>query len=373
MPTPLPAKSIFDGTANPTTSTMKAALGSLRDFLADLLGTTGVPADACAALGAAQSGANGDITSLAALTSINGGGVGSHNYITNGGCRVSQEGGVAAVAGSYTYGGADRICVSVNGTLVGGTIAQLTTGPALGVHGYAQAMSNLTVSTAGDVRFQARMFAKNVRRLNGRQITVSCWAYQDTGATINTAVLNLVKPTSAVNNFSAQTTLASSPNLTLPSGVLTKLSFTFTLGASDASLGLAATLVVPFSAPVSNKNFTITDWQLEQGAVPTPLAEVDDGDELLACKVTLECFPAGSIDFIGSNPQAGQNNSCMVPMKVSKWTAPISVSGSYSLTNASSASLTLGVADNVLLNVLNTAAGQWRITNSTTVKIRSDL
>ena len=53
MPTPLPARNIFDGTALPVTSTMKASLGSLRDFLAGLLGTTGAAADARGALGLA--------------------------------------------------------------------------------------------------------------------------------------------------------------------------------------------------------------------------------------------------------------------------------------------------------------------------------
>lgn len=51
MPTPLPARNIFDGTALPVTSTMKSSLGSLRDFLAGLLGTTGAAVDARAALG----------------------------------------------------------------------------------------------------------------------------------------------------------------------------------------------------------------------------------------------------------------------------------------------------------------------------------
>lgn len=52
MTTPLPAKNILDGTATPNTSAFKAAMGSLRDFLADLLGTTGNPSDAVTALGA---------------------------------------------------------------------------------------------------------------------------------------------------------------------------------------------------------------------------------------------------------------------------------------------------------------------------------
>jgi hypothetical protein len=50
MPTALPARNIFDGTANPITSTMKTAMGSLRDYLAGLLGTTGAASDARTAL-----------------------------------------------------------------------------------------------------------------------------------------------------------------------------------------------------------------------------------------------------------------------------------------------------------------------------------
>jgi len=65
----LPARNILDGTALPVTSQMKTALGSLRDYCSDLLGTdSGNKAAARTALGAAASGANTDITSLTNLT-----------------------------------------------------------------------------------------------------------------------------------------------------------------------------------------------------------------------------------------------------------------------------------------------------------------
>lgn len=65
----LPARNILDGTALPVTSQMKTALGSLRDYCSDLLGTdSGNKAAARTALGAAASGANADITSLTGLT-----------------------------------------------------------------------------------------------------------------------------------------------------------------------------------------------------------------------------------------------------------------------------------------------------------------
>ena len=67
----LPARNILDGTALPVTSQMKTALGSLRDYCSDLLGTdSSNKAAARTALGAAASGANADITSLTALTSV---------------------------------------------------------------------------------------------------------------------------------------------------------------------------------------------------------------------------------------------------------------------------------------------------------------
>ena len=65
----LPARNILDGTALPVTSQMKTALGSLRDYCSDLLGTdSSNKAAARTALGAAASGANTDITSLTGLT-----------------------------------------------------------------------------------------------------------------------------------------------------------------------------------------------------------------------------------------------------------------------------------------------------------------
>jgi hypothetical protein len=104
----LPARNIFDGTAVPATSTMKSTLGTLRDFLAALLGTTGTAVDARTALGAAESGACASITSLTALASINGGPLsGTRNRLINGNMSVDQRNGGAAV----TVGAASSFAV----------------------------------------------------------------------------------------------------------------------------------------------------------------------------------------------------------------------------------------------------------------------
>ena len=106
----LPNRNIFDGTKTPatTTSDMKTALGSLRDFLAGLLGTDSTNLSAArAALAAAKSGANTDITSLAGVTSINGGALaGMKNLIINGKFAINQRtvsGTVTLTAGAYGH------------------------------------------------------------------------------------------------------------------------------------------------------------------------------------------------------------------------------------------------------------------------------
>lgn len=66
----LPNRNILDGSATPSTSSFQSAMGSLRDFLAGLLGADGTATTARTALNAAASGANSDITSLSALTGI---------------------------------------------------------------------------------------------------------------------------------------------------------------------------------------------------------------------------------------------------------------------------------------------------------------
>lgn len=99
----LPARNILDGTALPVTSQMKTALGSLRDFCSDLLGTdSSNKAAARTALGAAASGANTDITSLGNIVSINGGQLaGMRNLLINGNLAINQR---VYVSGTATSG-----------------------------------------------------------------------------------------------------------------------------------------------------------------------------------------------------------------------------------------------------------------------------
>jgi hypothetical protein len=205
---------------------------------------------------------------------------GFKNRIINGSAVIAQRGNVAAVASTYTYGGADRILVSVNG-LTSGTIQQITSGVSTGVSGNSQAI-NCSTSGVGSVFFQTRLESANVIDLNSKSVTISCKVYQDTGSTL-TATIYLYKPTTTIDTFSAQT-LLSSTTASIPSSTLTTVTLTYTLGAAEASLGLAPTLSFATPSSVTSKYFTITDWQLEVGSQATSFDFRSYGTELALCQ-----------------------------------------------------------------------------------------
>ena len=103
----LPARNILDGTALPVTSQMKTALGSLRDYCSDLLGTdSSNKAAARTALGAAASGANTDITSI----------TGNAATVTNG----------VYTSGNQTIGGVKTFSSAISASITGSSVSATT-------------------------------------------------------------------------------------------------------------------------------------------------------------------------------------------------------------------------------------------------------
>lgn len=117
MPTPLPARNIFDGTATPRTDAMKASFGALRDYLAGLLGTTGAASDALAALSPTLASLSAGTTALSC-----------RNKLINGNFAINQRGYVSGAAvGSGLYGH-DRWKMAASGDIYTfATVANVTT------------------------------------------------------------------------------------------------------------------------------------------------------------------------------------------------------------------------------------------------------
>ncbi len=258
---------------------------------------------------------------------------GMKNRIINSGMQVSQRGYVNAVNSAYTYGGCDRMCTSVNG-LTSGSIRQMSGGVSSGVSGYSHAVL-CTTSGASSVLHQTRIESKDTIDLNGKTVTVSCKVYQDTGTAID-VYISLGKPTTTIDAFSALSLLANA-NISLPTGVLTTVTLTYTLGSTEASLGLFAGVVYTLPSPVTSKYFTVTDWQLELGSTAMPFEHRPYGLELALCQRYLPVLNFAGYGYTGQAYSASASRTWVafpVPARV----APTGCSALTGLT-ASAANL----------------------------------
>lgn len=193
------------------------------------------------------------------------------NFVHNGNMQVQQRGsaGVAAT-NAYQYGCCDRHLVKIaGGTSISGNINRIaasasTSGWMFGVD---------TASwTTGNFTFQHRMEALNVSGINGvtgKTVTVSCIVFQNTGGTRNWKI-DIGKPTTTADTFSAQTVLQTSAAIPSLTGVVTQISASFTLGGADANLGLFVTVYDSDAAnTVSGKIYCFGELQVELGSVRT--------------------------------------------------------------------------------------------------------
>ena len=245
----------------------------------------------------------GVYTGDVSMPSQNGGPLaGLRNAVINGGCRVAQRGGVAAINNAWVYGGCDRIAFGPSGfTTLSGTIQQY---PGLATQsGFAQGAS-ITTTGSGTVSFQSRIESLNSAIYNNKTVTFSATVFQDTGVS-QTANLQIGKANSA-DTFSLQTTLLLGGSVAIPSGTPTKLSVTLALGATGASNGLAVTAQFTGVGAVTANDFWVGDWQLESGSVATPFEQRPIGMELLLC----QRYYAKSYDY-STNPGAATQASCI--------------------------------------------------------------
>lgn len=278
MATALPARSIFDGTGTPTTSAMKNAMGLLRDYLAEQLGTTG---------GAPT-----------AIASINGGQLaGMRSKIMNGNAVVAQRGNVAIPNNTKTYGGADRIYGTLSGfTTASGTMARAASGAGAGFttegFQYAQGIQSLTTTGSGSVFFGQPIESINAQQLTGKTVTISAWVLHDVGSSLN-YVITLTKANST-DNFGTETTIGTSGTTSVATSTWTKLTYTLTLGANDALTGLDPQVIAQSVGAVTSKNFYITGFQLEVGSVATPFEQRPYGLEEMLCKRYLPTWKSSS-------------------------------------------------------------------------------
>jgi len=157
-----------------TTGTLSVARG----------GTGAVDAAAArTALSAAVTGANGDITSMTAVASMNAGPLGGlRNMLINGNMGVSQR-GTTAVTTTLGYGPADRWQQVTTGNTFSASQGSFVSGDTLFNTGGAQYFQSIAVTSVAGVGNATMLQQKieDVRLLAGKTVTVSFWAKAASG------------------------------------------------------------------------------------------------------------------------------------------------------------------------------------------------
>lgn len=210
-------------------------------------------------------------------SSINGGQLaGMRNKIINGGMQVSQRGTVTFTATNNLYGGADRMLTSISATTV--SALALTASIAQSSTGVAHQVGNVATTGTTLVQVSQRLEAAITSPLNGKTITMSAKILQSTGST--QTLTTFLQKANALNNFNAQTGI-SSTTTSIPNNVVTPVSLTVTLGASDGTNGLQAAFAYIGLPAQATTQFYFFDFQLEIGAIATPFEVRDYTLELL--------------------------------------------------------------------------------------------
>jgi len=230
MPQALPARNILDGTALPSTSTMKTAMGQLRDYLAETLGPTGGVFSA-----------------------------GLKNRFINGAMKIDQRN--AGAAQTITAGAALAYCVDRWYAYCTGANV---TGQQVSVGALKRYRFTGAASVTG-VGFAQRIEAANSMDLAGSTATLSIKASSSSLTTLNWQAYYAT----TADTFG---TLASPTRTSIASGSFTITATEATYNAQiSVPAGATTGIEVVFSAGalLATQTLTLGDAQLELGGVVT--------------------------------------------------------------------------------------------------------
>ena len=282
---------------------------------------------------------NAGASTVTTLTSGNT--FGFKNRLINGGCQVGQRGAVVFSTTNNLYGWVDRWLVSISGTTVSALGYQASGQPT--ATGYVLQVGNVTTTGTTTVAVSQRIESLNCADLNSATITFSCQVKQVTGSA-QTLTLTLLKA-NAVDNFNGGTTAISSTTQSIPNNAYTTVSWTVTLGSTDASNGISISLAFNSLSAQPNTQFYYGDLQLEKGSVATGFDYRPYGTELMLCQrytwVVNSAATSGATVALGL-AYTGAANSCPlqypIPMRASP-TITFSAGTDFTATNGSGANI----------------------------------
>jgi hypothetical protein len=175
--------------------------------------------------------------------------------------------------------------------------------------------------------------------------------YQDTGST-QSFNARLARSGTLDNWGGTVTSIAASANISVPSGVVTPFSATFTLGATDATNGLMVEMFTSNTVTCTNKNFALSDWQLELGSVKTPYEMRPIGVELALC----QRYYQATNNFSGYGTGGTTINGMVIAVFPMRTAFSVGLTGVFSLSDYYSADQTQATAGIGLFNGTPTGA-----------------
>lgn len=200
------------------------------------------------------------------------------NLIINGGCQIAQRASVALTT-SPLYGQVDRFAAWGTGTAVSAGMITQDTAASIGRTGYALKLSGVTITGAGVVLVRQRIESENAKRLKNQAASFSVQVYHDVGSTIN-YVVTIRKPTAA-NNYTGTTIIATGSAVAVATATGTQITLP-NVAMGDCSNGIEIEVQAQCGA-VTTKNFSFTEWQIEEGATVSTFDRRDVAVEMSLC------------------------------------------------------------------------------------------
>jgi hypothetical protein len=249
------------------------------------------------------------------------------NIIINGGMRIAQRSaGSIGASGGSTFGAVDRMIGGIFGftSVVSGQVSQTNNAAPVGFDSDSTCNVNMLSATnagTGYVSITTRLEAAAVTHLAGKTATVSIKIRTSTLSThTQTAYLRFNKPT-VLDNFGSVANVADSSSIAIPANSnATKISFTRAFVAADVQNGLEISCIVPITGNITAAtNFLFGDWQLEVGAVSTPLEYRPLGTELALCQRYCEVWNVTSSQVAATGQALSTTGGFVfLPYKVTK-------------------------------------------------------
>ncbi len=215
----------------------------------------------------AGAGANSDITSMTALTSINGDQIGTYNYLINGAFDLWQRS--TSVANPAGYAATDRWTMNASNMTVSRVAAAAGDNCT-----FKMRMATTSASNSGLAR-QA-LEAAQVDKLKGKTVTFSVYMQ----ATTNCSVTLLIQKSATADSSSAGFSTIVTQVMAVTT---TRTRFSVTVAVPDDGTANGLLVGINFTNIGNANNLDCMRAQLEIGSIPTAFAHRSLAEETALC------------------------------------------------------------------------------------------